>query len=539
VITDLDRQLAAVKRQWSEAAGDAAKQAAARAEADRLRASGASESVANWLTTGNTAGAGEQYSQQYMGSDYSAQADWDQRQAAASAPTGGTASALTAALPTLTGPTTYKMPSFTETPGTKTDLTPLYNAVEEYKNQPINMPTATTPQTVTADQLAQAIAAQNQGVAPEAMQAQFASPEQWQGYIEAARNVLQPYAEQQKAAATSAYNQAMQNLRNRAAATGMQRSGGYVANAMGAANQLASTVANVDAATLQQALSSALQMGQMTTQEAQAIWNQKMSGAQFAQDQATTQAQLLGNALANQEQQRLNEVGQGLQLEGMRQDQQQNALGNLINVGQTDSAQNQWAQELGLERKKLDTSNWLNTQQLNQNAQNAYNANVIDVAQLGENQRQFDKGYDLEVGQLELATRKQAATEAMDALQAQLNMDKEAFDQWLDGQKLELSKLDSASERSYKSYLKSKGLTTDQGDAATNGYLTQLLALDGPEAAFQYIVTNAKAISDDGADVSKIMSTLRNRWPQWYTSNGGTADLATMLDWLSSEKPEE
>ena len=505
-VSRLDQDLAQAKRQW-EATTDPAQKAAFKQQADSLRSGGASEAVANFLVYGKTEGQGADYARTYMGSNYDPAADWAKSQSAGQ-------SSLTA---TSSSSPSYTPPTLSLAPAQKVDTKPLYSAIESYKSTPLQ---AQTPQTFSGGQLADAIGRQQTaGQAPTPNQAQFATPEQFGAYVNQTAQMLQPYTDQQKKAAEVAYNQAMQKVLNRAATTGAHRTGGYQSQQMGAAGDYARTQAGIQASALANALQTALQTGRLSMDESGQIFNQGMAGAQFDQGKATTNAQLLANALPSQEGIRQGEMGLNL-------NQQTNALSQLAQALGLDVNQNQWAQGFDLQGQLAQ-------------AGLDYNA-----AALNQGNYQFDKTFPVSEagvtgtyqGKPTVAAQKQAYEQTMDALKAEMQMDDASFDQWLKTQQLAISKANAATERDYKAYLKDKGLSDTQGQVVTNRWLSGLLAVDDPAEAFKLLAENSSAIANSGANVSLILSSLRNRWPQFYAAGAGSGVKEMLADWFGSDK---
>lgn len=65
----------------------------------------------------------------------------------------------------------------------------------------------------------------------------------------------------------------------------------------------------------------------------------------------------------------------------------------------------------------------------------------------------------------------------------------------------------------YQNWLKSNQMTETQGLSATNGYMTQLMAMGSRENAMSYIVENAQSIIGDGANVSTLMASIDAIYP--------------------------
>ena len=497
VISDLDRQLAEKKRQWA-ATTDQAQKDALNQQANALREQGASESVANWLTTGKTEGAGAQYSQQYMGSNYDPAADWAKSQ-----------SALTSQAQT----PTYTAPTLTTGPAQKVDTKPLYSAIDQYKSTPAQ---AQTPQTFSGQQLSDAIGRQQTaGQAPAPNEAQFATPEQFGAYVDKTAQMLQPYTDQQKKAAEVAFNQAMQKITNQAAATGAHRTGGHTSRQMGAAGDYARTQAGIEAQALANALQTALQTGRLSMDEASQIWNQGMAGAQFDQSKATTNAQLLSNALGQQEQIRQGEMGIDLS-------HRNQALAALAQVLGMDVNQSQWAQGYDLQRELAQ-----------------YGLD-LDAAKLGQNQYQFDKTFPLQEagvtgtyqGKPTVAAQKQAYEQAMDQLKAQMQMDDASFDQWLKTQQLAISEAAQRTDASYKTHLKGLGLSEANAKTVTNARIADLMnasELPTIEDAYRYLALYGEEMANEGVDMSALLKALAQRF------GGKDSEVKkALMDWLNS-----
>ena len=207
---------------------------------------------------------------------------------------------------------------------------------------------------------------------------------------------------------------------------------------------------------------------------------------------------------------------------GLNLNQQTNALAQLANALGLDVGQNQWAQGFDLNREL---------------AQHGLN---MDAARLNQGAYQFDKTFPLQEagvtgtyqGQPTVAAQTQAWNQTMDQWKAETQMADTEFNQWLKTEALKLDKAKHATEADYKAYLKSKGLSEDQGKTVTNRWLSGLLALDDPVEAFKTLAENSSGIANSGANVSLILSSLRNRWPDFY--RGDTGGSTTLLDALEA-----
>ena len=487
-----DQQLAAVKRQW-EATQDPAQRNTLSQQANKLRSGGASEAVANFLVYGSTEGQGADYARQYMGANYDPAADWAKAQAAGQP-------SLTA---TSSSSPSYTAPTLSLSPAQKVDTKPLYSAIESYKSTPLQ---AQTPQTFSGGQLADAIGRQQTaGQAPTPNQAQFATPEQFGAYVNQTAQMLQPYTDQQKKAAEVAYNQAMQKVLNRAATTGAHRTGGYQSQQMGAAGDYARTQAGIQASALANALQTALQTGQLSLNESGQIFNQGMAGAQFDQGKATTNAQLLANALSSQEGIRQGEMGLNL-------NQQTNALAQLANVLGLDVGQNQWAQGYDLQREL---------------AQHGLN---MDAARLNQGAYQFDKTFPLQEagvtgtyqGKPTVAAEEASWSKAMDELKANMQMDEANFDQWLKQQQLAISQAAQRTEAQYKAHIKSQGLKESDAKTVTNARIADLMntsEIPSVDKAYQYLAMFGEEMANEGVDMKALLDALKSRFPEHFKSN--------------------
>ena len=488
---DIDKQLAAIKQQW-ESTQDPAQKAAFKQQADALRAGGASEAVANTLLYGRAEGQGLQYAQQYMGADYDPQKDLASRLTTATATAAPTHSTPSYTAPTLSAGTAQRV-----------DTKPLYRAIEQYKTTPLQ---AQTPQTFSGQQLSDAIGRQQTaGQAPTPGQAQFATPEQFGAYVDKTQQMLQPYTDQQRKAAEIAFNQAMQKYRNQAAATGMQRSGGAVSQQMGAVGDYARTQAGIEASALANALQAALQTGQLSLSEQGQLYNQGLQTAQFDQGRATTTAQMLANALGQQENIRQGEMGLNL-------NQQTNALAQLANALGLDVGQNQWAQGYDLQREL---------------AQHGLN---MDAAKLNQGAYQFDKTFPLQEagvtgtyqGKPTVAAEEASWSKAMDELKANMQMDEANFDQWLKQQQLAISQAAQRTEAQYKAHIKSQGLKESDAKTVTNARIADLMntsEIPSVDKAYQYLAMFGEEMANEGVDMKALLDALKSRFPEHFKSN--------------------
>ena len=109
-------------------------------------------------------------------------------------------------------------------------------------------------------------------------------------------------------------------------------------------------------------------------------------------------------------------------------------------------------------------------------------------------------------------------------------------------QQLNLERTRAAQEADYKAWLQSKGISEQQGQIATSGYISQILGFDNPDVAFQYLNQNATAIANDGADINAVLSALKAKWPNYY--RGSLVERALSLaqnDWnfMVADTPQE
>ena len=581
--TELDRQLAAIKKAWFAAAEGSPERDQLHQQGQTLRSQGASEAVANILTTGSAEGAGLAYSQQYMGAGYNPESDLAARLQAAGL--GGTATApktvdlsgLASAIGGLAN-RQVSLPQYQQQTPQQVDLSKLYAAGQTQPVQwsynppstaglktaiqgmsPVTTPQAQTPQTFTAQQLQGAINAP-QPQAPQAMAPQMSAEQIWQRVGETSQ-YMQPYVEAQTKAVTTAFNKAMQQVRNQQALRGMQAGGGAMAQQRGMIGDLGTQVGNIQANALMQSLNTAIQIGQLSQAEAEAIWNQQMQGVSFTQAQQIARAQLLQNALGQQESQRLAEQGLGLNVQQLQQAREQAQLGlqadvlgletqqaqfgsqlglqgqqleiqrqqqladNLARALGMDIGQKQWGQEFTAQQMRDIFNQAATAEQLSQaQRQSALNA-LTDLTQLDIGQSQWSQQFALteqeQASKLQAAREKQQWDQTMDAWQTELKMNEAEFDRWLKTETLTLDKAKHKTEKDYKAYLEGKGLSEQQGQVVTNAWLADLLGASGPEEAFKLLTSQAEEIANSGANVSLILSSLRNRWPDFYSNSSG------------------
>ena len=99
-------------------------------------------------------------------------------------------------------------------------------------------------------------------------------------------------------------------------------------------------------------------------------------------------------------------------------------------------------------------------------------------------------------------------------------------------QRLAQAKHDS--DQDYRTWLKTKDVTAQQGETATQGYLSRILQFTNPKDAFDYLFNNAEAIVNDGANVSKILAQFRTKFPDFYRNT----QLESLLERYASQQGE-
>lgn len=247
-----------------------------------------------------------------------------------------------------TGTVTTRTSRTTETsrPAGTIDTSPLYKAIGSQPTQ-IKTPKPTTPQTFTLDQILEAIrqAGQAGGQVPAPAEARFQTPEQLGQYIGQFQQMFQPWVESQKRTAEEEANKALRSLQSQWASRGLLASGGAQAQEREAATALAGTKADIEAQALANAISQALQYGQLGLQEAGQLWDQMMQGKTFEYGRARDTVRDLLAALGQQEQMRQFEQGLGLDVERLNAAERQAFIDNLSRALGMDISQEQWARE--------------------------------------------------------------------------------------------------------------------------------------------------------------------------------------------------
>jgi hypothetical protein len=172
-----------------------------------------------------------------------------------------------------------------------------------------------------------------------------------------------------------------------------------------------------------------------------------------------------------------------------------------LQLAQMEQQARQFGMTYGLDAQKLMQQ----AQQFEQQMQWAREQYRLDQElarqKLAQEQYQFDLTYEQK--EADRALRERLGVGSLQLQQA--------------AQKLSAARL--AQSISHDAYLRQRDLTEQQAQRATQGYLSQILGLEAPEDAFAYIVNNADDIVNDGADISKILSTFRTRYPEFYRNN--------------------
>jgi hypothetical protein len=148
-------------------------------------------------------------------------------------------------------------------------------------------------------------------------------------------------------------------------------------------------------------------------------------------------------------------------------------------------------------------------------------ANQLRMAQMGQD-------YDLAQRKLAQADEQFGLTYQQKEADRQLRERLGIGSLNLQGASQALAQARFTSDQEWRKWLKEKGVTAQQGDIATSGYISQVLGLESPEDAFSYIVENAGDIVNDGANVTKILQQFRTRWPEYYRNQQLDALLGLM-----------
>lgn len=278
-----------------------------------------------------------------------------------------------------TAPKTYTAPSIQERPGQTVDLSRWFQAIGQQPRQ-WQVPQATTPQVFNLQQLQQAMSRP----LPEPAQPRFATPEQLGQWIAQFQQVQEPWLQAATELARAEANRQLQQLQSQWAARGLLASGGAMAQEREAAENLARQLAETRTRALAEAVGQALQAGQLSLEEAAQLWRQAYEARQ-------ADVENLLRALSQQEQMRQWEQAFGLDVERLRSQDWANWLDALARAYQTEVQQQQWAQELGVQRAAQEFQRWLQTQQLNQQAQQAWLDALLRGAGLQEEARQFER----------------------------------------------------------------------------------------------------------------------------------------------------
>ncbi|MEW6048748.1 MAG: hypothetical protein AB1609_20115 [Bacillota bacterium] len=339
--SNLDRQLAELKRRWEQTT-DPALRAQLHQQANALRAAEASEAVANTLVYGRPEGAGLQYARSYMGANWTPAVA--QPQPASPAP-----QLLRQVQQMKPAPVTP--PAIQERPGQTVDLTPWLRAIGQAPAQPFNL-----------QQLQQALARP----LPEVPQARFASPEQLGQWIAQFQQVQEPWLQAATELARSEAARQLQNLQNQWAARGLLASGAAAAQEREAATELGRQLAEIRTRALADAVGQALQAGRLSLDEAAQLWQMAYQGRQA-------------------------EVDNLLRALGLQEEMRQNWLDQLARYWQAQIGQSQWAQELGLQRAAQEFQRWAEAQRLDQAAREAWLDALLRAGGLAEEARQFER----------------------------------------------------------------------------------------------------------------------------------------------------
>jgi len=339
--SNLDRQLAELKRKWEQTT-DPALRAQLQQQANALRAAGASEAVANTLVYGRPEGAGLQHARSYMGANWTPAVAQPQ-------PTSPAPQLLRQVQQMKPAPVTP--PAVQERPGQTVDLTPWLQAIGQAPAQPFNL-----------QQLQQALARP----LPEVPQARFAIPEQLGQWIAQFQQAQEPWLQAATQLAQAEANRQLQRLQSQWAARGLLASGAAAAQEREAAAQLGQTLAELRTRALADAVGQALQAGRLSLDEAAQLWQMAYQGRQA-------------------------DVENLLRALGLQEEMRQNWLDQLARYWQAQIGQSQWAQELGLQRAAQEFQRWAEAQRLNQAAQEAWMDALLRAGGLAEEARQFER----------------------------------------------------------------------------------------------------------------------------------------------------
>jgi len=285
-----------------------------------------------------------------------------------------------------------------------------------------------------------------------------------------------------------------------------------------------------------QILANALQMAQQQNQERRANalnilnlldnrkqqqWQRGMAEKQFEQDSAVQDAQLTGNYVPAEVQNLVSAILAAKQGWGSADANQRNALAT-----QAAQARNQLTANYRINADKLFGPNVTLAQALS-NAQKLYTPTLskqqadreqqwrmVDASGLLPNgqktwNRQYQEGQlGIEAGRLDLANQ-----------QFGLDQQKFAWAQYTDREQIALSKARQAldekqyqTDKDYKAFLKTQGITEINAKKATAGYIGEALKKGSREDALGYIAELGPEIANDGADMRLIIDAIDAKW---------------------------
>jgi hypothetical protein len=307
-ISDLDKQLAELKKQWVTA--DEPTRATLNQQGNALRAQGASEAVANSIAHGNAAGAGG--GSNYMAQGYDAQKDLASRTvtqqpvtppAAATAPVG---------------------------PPQQVNLSPLMARIGALESIPTTVPVAA---------------------------AQFQTPEQLIALQRAYLTQLQPLTDVQKQSAREAFGGALTNLQNDWAARGLLATPSAGLSEAGQAQKLAQTMAGIDASAQANAIADALNYANLGLNERGQIFNQQANNRDAAMSQRQAAVAAMAQALGM-------DIGQSQWAQGTTDQRAANAFAQWFQTQQLNNQTSQFDRNLAESQRQFNAGTALDLSSL-------------------------------------------------------------------------------------------------------------------------------------------------------------------------------
>lgn len=118
-----------------------------------------------------------------------------------------------------------------------------------------------------------------------------------------------------------------------------------------------------------------------------------------------------------------------------------------------------------------------------------------------------------------------------------LDVNKNEFDQNQAGisndlkqKQYDLSVTKNNQDADYQGWLKSSGISKQNGEKATNGYTSKILGFGSRDEAINYLNKFGDDITNDGANISNILNAIDEKWPKPSNASSGSTPNGTVPD---------